>query len=403
MRSEVNPRSRLKIWVLLYGCLGTRALCLLPVAGYDTDSFLLRHQEFVARHGNPAVIFSDRGTNLVKAGATLAKEKLDDDRNWDWARIVADNKASNWTFTPIGCQWRNGFVERMVGITKASLALTLPNGKYPTYAEMITVLARIANAINSRPIGISRVGDESSDPQPLTPNMLLLGRSGNDAPAIYDLHETLPQRCLYVKDILNTWWEKWSVKVFPYLLPCKKWQHRSSNLRVGDICQLLYKGALVEDYKLVKVTKVKPDAQGVVRTVKVAYRQRKSREKREVCSTKLVEEEVGVQRLCLLHPWEEDIHGGEETMLPVEGKSALTPSMSASVPSSSSSVPSSLSTVMSSSAPASSSSVPSSAFTEPTSSPAPSSSSPATVDICSRFIIRWDMGIKYRVRKLINI
>ena len=71
----------------------------------------------------------------------------------------------------------------------------------------------------------------------------------------------------------------------------------------------------METYRLVRVVAVKPDTKGRVRTVRVAYRQKKAREK-EVCSTKLVEEDVGVQRLCLLLPV-----GGQATPLhKVEGE-----------------------------------------------------------------------------------
>ena len=62
-------------------------------------------------------------------------------------------------------------------------------------------------------------------------------------------------------------------------------------MQVGDICQLKYPGTLVETHRLVRVVAVKPDTKGRVRTVRVAYRQKKAREKKEVCSTKLVEEE----------------------------------------------------------------------------------------------------------------
>ena len=40
---------------------------MLPVAGYDTESFLLRHEEFVARKGTPALIVSDKGSQLIAA------------------------------------------------------------------------------------------------------------------------------------------------------------------------------------------------------------------------------------------------------------------------------------------------------------------------------------------------
>ena len=45
---------------------------LLAICGYDTEFFLLKHQEFVYRHATPKTIVSDRGTQLVSAGRILA-------------------------------------------------------------------------------------------------------------------------------------------------------------------------------------------------------------------------------------------------------------------------------------------------------------------------------------------
>ena len=72
LKGEVNKRSRGKGWILVYICRSTKAVCLLPTAGYDTASFLVRHKEFVARKGRPRSIVSDRGTQLVKSGIILA-------------------------------------------------------------------------------------------------------------------------------------------------------------------------------------------------------------------------------------------------------------------------------------------------------------------------------------------
>ena len=120
---------------LVYGCLLTKAVCLLLTRGYSTDSFLLRHAKFVARHVPPQTVRSDRGSNLVRAGMS---------------RITASNRASNWEFTEVDCQWRKGFIERMVGVMNTAL----PTVVVLTYGEMVTLLARIAFTINCRPIGI---------------------------------------------------------------------------------------------------------------------------------------------------------------------------------------------------------------------------------------------------------
>ena len=69
---------------------------------------------------------------------------------------------------------------------------------------------------------------------------------------------------------------------------------------------MLYSGNLRNDYRLAKVIETYPDVKKLVRTVKVAYRKKDSREKpSEYRSKPLVEEEVSVQRLSLLVPAED--------------------------------------------------------------------------------------------------
>ena len=47
MYDEIKKRVSMKVWVLVYCCRSTRAVCLLAVPGYSTDKFLVRHSEFV--------------------------------------------------------------------------------------------------------------------------------------------------------------------------------------------------------------------------------------------------------------------------------------------------------------------------------------------------------------------
>ena len=47
VRGEVNKRTKLKCWVIVYTCRATRAVCLLATTGYSTADFLCKHEEFV--------------------------------------------------------------------------------------------------------------------------------------------------------------------------------------------------------------------------------------------------------------------------------------------------------------------------------------------------------------------
>ena len=191
VKGVVNSRARLKCWAILYICRSTKAVELLATCGYDTQSFLLKHEEFVARHAAPKSIVSDRGSQLVSAGRVLTRKASVEDKfspdKWDWSRITRENSVSNWTFVPIGSQHFNGLPESMVKVLKKTLKLAINPGVVLSYPELVTLLARISYTINSRPLGLADVSASSQQEDhmsPLTPNMMLLGRSSNFSPPL---------------------------------------------------------------------------------------------------------------------------------------------------------------------------------------------------------------------------
>ena len=299
----MNSRSRGKAWVLVYTCRSTKAVCLLATAGYSTSHFLARHAEFVARKGKPRSVVTDRGTNLVKGAIVLAdKEKPS---NWNWAEVVSKNSVSDWEFVPIGSQHRNGLAESTVKVLKRSLSLALGPGVVLSYSELVTLLAQISHSINCRPLGIDRVSGDSQQEEffvPVTPNHLLLGHSGEDAPALdYEDNSPVTARMAYVTQVYEAWWRLWVKQVLPTLIPARKWKKISRNVAVGDVCFMYYEGNIKEDYRMVKVVKIHPDKKNLVRTVTIAYRRRDKREPAGVYWKKpLVEEKVSVQRLSIL-------------------------------------------------------------------------------------------------------
>ena len=302
MYDEIKKRVSMKVWVLVYCCRSTRAVCLLAVPGYSTDKFLVRHSEFVFRFGNPQTIVSDRGTSLVKAGMVLEADSHP--KTWNWKKVVEANKTTNWEFTAVGCQWRNGLSEAMVKITKKCLEVAIPEGAKISYGELITLLAQVSYTINCRPVGIFGGSDLNDEMQPITPNQLLIGRSDFDVkPPEYDVDIALPKRAAYVKNLVDKWWSSWIKQVFPHLIPCKRWRTAVRNLEVGDVCLLFYPGSMSGKYKLVRVVEVHPDKRGLVRTVSIIYKKKVPKEKLDHISQKaMVKEKVGVQRLIVIQP-----------------------------------------------------------------------------------------------------
>ena len=245
IRGEVNSRSRGKGWILVFVCQNTKAVCLLPTSGYDTASFLVKYEEFRARNGDQRKITTDRGTQLVKSSIVLAAQDSSP-RKWDWKEVVRRNSTVLWEFVPIGSQHRNGLAEATVKILKRCLRLALAPGVVLSYAELITLLAKISNSINSRPLGVKNVSADSLQEDflvPITPNHLLIGRSdGAVPPQDCDDSSSCTARLACVTELYNTWWGAWIQQVLPTLMPIRKWKRRCKNLCIGDVVMLYYEG-----------------------------------------------------------------------------------------------------------------------------------------------------------------
>ena len=323
VKGQVNKRAKLKCWILVYSCRATKAVCLLLTPGYSTADFLNKHAEFVYRKGRPASIVSDRGSQLVAAGIVVANKDLPANK-LDWKKVVSNNTATDWTFVPIGAQHRNGISEATVKVMKKSLSLALGKGVELTFAEMETLLAKITFSINSRPLSIANTSPTSQQEDimlPLTPNHLLLGKATIDTPDMeFSEDDKFSARLAYVQQVYEAWWRRWIQDVLPTLVPCKRWKHVQMNIKQGDIVMMKYAGQINDDYRLAKVIEVYPDKKGLVRTVKVGFRRRDKREKRDVYWKKpLSEEIVAVQRLALLQAvGDPQPTGGPQDHLPAD-------------------------------------------------------------------------------------
>ena len=319
VKGAVNSRARLKCWIIVYCCRSTKAVDLLATCGYDTQSFLLKHEEFVARHAAPATIVSDRGTQLVSAGRILAEKADDADKQtpgkWNWAKITKENSASNWQFVPIGSPHFNGLPEATVKVLKKTLSLALHPGTELTYPELVTLLAKIAYTVNSRPLGLGNVSPSSQQEDhmlPITPNMMLLARSSNTSPPLeYSDGEKFCSRLAYVAEVEKEWWDKWIKQVLPTLFSYKKWKTRQENIKTGELVMLRYPGQFKDDYCIAKVVDVHPGDDGLVRQVSVSFKKKNSRESPNVYKSKpLITEKVAVHRLHRLQLVDEEVQLG---------------------------------------------------------------------------------------------
>ena len=205
---------------------------------------------------------------------SASKEVGEECPEYNWNTIAADSGGrTTWRFCPSGSQWRNGATEVFVKKFKRSLKHKYSN-RGLNLQEFTTALKRIACILNSRPIyATAQLGSRSSEEflTPLTPNMLLLGRSDDTLPPKQYIDSDKPlARLEYVSELENVWWNQYKIQEFSSLVPTQKWKEDRRNTKEGDIVLIQYSSkSKAGEYRLGRVVSVEIDSDDLVRTVVV--------------------------------------------------------------------------------------------------------------------------------------
>ena len=316
-RDVVKKRTKLKVWGAIYSCLSTKAVAVWCVPGYDAVSFLETHKRHTAIYGVPRVIISDHGSQLM-----LASKQL---QGWSKTRDALDEMGTEWRFTETGCSWRNGLAERAIQQIKKTFLHLAPAMGELTVLQLETLFLQAAMIANRRPISARVICEDEW--YAITPADLLLGRategmlSGIDSSfwaMESEVAEALPNIKGRLNALVNQWWKCWIARAFPLMLPRRRWAIEHRNIRKHDVVLLRYDSKVSRArYRLARVAETHPDQHGVVRTVTVALRDRVGvhNEPLDVCRTELQYLRIGIQRLHVILPAEEQ--GLEEdTLLP---------------------------------------------------------------------------------------
>ena len=293
---------------MIFNCAATRALYLDLTEDYGTDAILHTIRRFVCIRGCPTEIQSDQGSQLIAA----AKDIADLVRDWKWETIHAwaSSKRMTWTVVPAEGQHQNGLSESLIKSVKRTIKHKIGPHVF-TFAQLQTALFEISNIINSRPLGIAP-GSDPTDPQPLTPNDLLLGRSSGEVPqGPFDSGKSTTKRFRFLQQLVDDWWQHWYQSVLPTLVPSYKWLQRHRNVEVGDICLIRYKKEVRATYRLGRVKEVKKGSDGLIRKVTLQYKLPSEKVFRTV--------DRPIQGIAVIVPIEEQ----EEQPKPTEEKSAL--------------------------------------------------------------------------------
>ena len=170
-------RSEVKRYGVLFTCLAIRAVHVEVVHSLDTGLFINALRRFIARRGQPKEIRSDNGSNFV-GGERELREAIAG-WNQDQVHQFLLQKSIKWTFNPPASSHFGGVWERCIRTVRKVLNALLKE-QILNNEGLTTLMCEVESIINGRPI--TKLSDDPRDSAPLTPNHLLLLRSGPGVP-----------------------------------------------------------------------------------------------------------------------------------------------------------------------------------------------------------------------------
>jgi len=256
-------RARVKRYGCLFTCLTVRAIHIEVLHTLETSSFLDALHRFIARRGTPRILRSDNGTNFVGAERELREslERLDQEK----IRGIIATEGIRWVFNPPAASHMGGVWERQIRTVRRVLAGLAPEEDL-TDEGLRTLFCSVESIINSRPI--SSHSADPADPEPLTPNHLLLQRAFPIPPGVYsDADRYSRRRWRQVQYLADIFWERWRKEYLPQLRAATKWQGPRRNVAEGDLVLIIEPPLARNQWRWGRVVAVHPGEDNLVRTV----------------------------------------------------------------------------------------------------------------------------------------
>lgn len=207
-------------------------------------------------------------TNFV-SGQRELKEAI---ANWNSMRIqeFLRQKEILWTFNPPAASHMGGVWERQIRSVRNVLRFLL---KQQTLDDesLATLMCQVEAIINGRPI--TAVSDDVKDLNPLTPNHLLLLRSGPVLPpGVFNKEDMYSRkRWKQVQYLSDVFWLRWTKEYLPTLQTRIKWTHPRRSFKVGNIV-IVVENSPRSQWPMARITETYAGPDGYVRSVKVKMR-----------------------------------------------------------------------------------------------------------------------------------
>lgn len=257
-----------KGYIALFICLTTKALHLELACDLSTAEFIMAFENFIARRGIPALLYTDNGTNFIGAEKEIKKllcQMLE--QNNALTRLLAEHHIEFRTI-PARASHMAGIWERAVGSVKYHLRRVLKDTKLNA-RQFDHVLKQIEACLNSRPLW--NVSPELDDSEVLTPSHFFNFKAINTLPRPDITHIPLNRldQYQYLYRLYTSFWQTWSKEYLHQLQSRVKWHKQEPNAVVGQIVLISEDNLPPSRWALGKIIKTFIGRDGLVRAVEV--------------------------------------------------------------------------------------------------------------------------------------
>ena len=263
-------RTTEKRYGVVFTCLASRAIHIEIAHTLDTDSFINALRRFTSRRGPVRMLWSDNGTNYVRAN----KDLKDAVQNWNQHQIDDHCKSSGiqWKFNPPSAPHFGGIWEREIRTLKKTLNSILadPVNKVPLTDEILsTFMCEVEDMLNNRPL--TPITSDVDDLEALTPNHILRLNTGISFPlGLFEKSENYHRRrWRQVKHLAHMFWIRWRREYIPLLNSRQKWFTPQRSLQEGDLVLVADQLLPRNFWSTGRIVNVHKDSDGYVRSAQI--------------------------------------------------------------------------------------------------------------------------------------
>lgn len=133
---------------------------------------------------------------------------------------------------------------------------------------LLTVLVEVEGIMNSKPLGY--VSSDIADPDPVTPNMLLMGRRDASLPQVAYLPGRLTKRrWRHSQTMADHFWSHFTRNYLPNLQTRQKWQRQNEDLTQGTVVMIIDQQLPRAHWPVGQIVKLIVSPDGHVRSAEV--------------------------------------------------------------------------------------------------------------------------------------